>query len=342
MLLQVDLAGKNATRVRGKRLSSFGIDERALQDILFRSLDRLLPDDELILIMQSRHWREEPDLLALDKNGTLYIFELKAWESDHENLLQVLRYGQIFGPYKYDDLARLYEKTIGDTRSLKDAHKAKFELEVPLDEDKFNADQVFVVMTNGLDVKTREAIQYWHSRKLDVRPWIYRLYKAGSDDKKEMLLELVPFRVKDNPYEDVAEGYYILNTNYSNNPDDDKNMLEERKAAAYSDPWKYKIERLVRGDVVFLYRSGTGIVAVGEATGELKKGPHKGDPNPDDEYSMKLGHFQLVKPAVSAAKIKEVTAVNHRFLGTMFGIDAEAGRKLYKYVTGGLDAKAIS
>lgn len=287
MLLEVDLTSNSAVRVRGERLASFALNERALQGILFRSLDRLLSDDELLVIMQSRHWQEEPDILALDSNGKMYIFELKAWESNPQNLLQVLRYGQIFGAYKYDDLARLYQQATGDNRSFKDVHRAKFELENPLDEEKFNADQVFVVMTNGLDVKTREAIQYWRSRKLDVRPWVYRLYKMH-DAKKKMMLELIPFRVQDNPYEDVSEGYYILNTNYGNDPDDDKNMLENRKASAFSDPWKYKIERLVKGDIVFLYRSGAGIVAMGEATGDLKKGPHKGDPtHRDDEYSMK-------------------------------------------------------
>lgn len=64
----------------------------------------------------------------------------------------------------------MYEKRAESRLPLKDAHKAKFE--VAVDEEQFNRDQVFVVMTNGLDVKTREAIQYWRSRQLDVRPWI--------------------------------------------------------------------------------------------------------------------------------------------------------------------------
>lgn len=95
MLLKVDLENRLATRVPGQRLNAFGLDERGLQDILFWSLDRLLPDDELLLVAQSRQWQEEPDLMALDKEGNLYIFELKAWESRSENLLQALRYGQI-------------------------------------------------------------------------------------------------------------------------------------------------------------------------------------------------------------------------------------------------------
>ena len=42
-------------------------------------------------------------------------------------------------------------------------------------------------------------------------------------------------------------------------------MLANHKAAAYFDPWKYKIERLAKGDVVYLYQSAVGIVAMGKA-----------------------------------------------------------------------------
>ena len=104
MLLRIDSQSRLVTRVSGRRLKDYGFDERDLQDILFRSLDRLLPDEELLFIGQSRYWQEEPDLLAVDEHGTLYIFEIKVWESRSENLLQALRYGQIFGAYDYEQL----------------------------------------------------------------------------------------------------------------------------------------------------------------------------------------------------------------------------------------------
>ena len=74
MLLNINTKTRYAEKRRTERLQSFGLDERVLQDILFRSLDRLFPDDELILLMQSRRWQEEPDLMAVDKWGkTLYL-----------------------------------------------------------------------------------------------------------------------------------------------------------------------------------------------------------------------------------------------------------------------------
>ncbi|MBM4289770.1 MAG: hypothetical protein FJ135_16795 [Deltaproteobacteria bacterium] len=326
MLLSINTKTRFTEKKRTSHLQTFGFDERALQEILFKSLDRLFPDDELILLMQSRHWQEEPDLMAIDKNGDLYIFELKAWESQPTNLLQVLRYGQIYGPSKYPDLDAWFKKITDQSQSLKSAHKAKFG--VDLLEDKFNQQQIFVVMTNGLDYKTREVIQYWRSCNLDVRPWVYRIYEGKSE---EMLLEISAFRVQDNPYEDLAEGYYILNTNYSNDENDHNDMLKNGKAAAYFDPWKYKIERLSKGDVVFLYQSGVGIVAVGEADGKLCKAPYQGNPDhPDEEYFRKLLRFQHVNPPMTAAEIKRITGVNYVFMQTMFGLDADGGKSLRK------------
>ena len=328
MLLKIDPQTKLATRVTGKRLHDFGLSERDLQNILFRSLDRLLPDDELLLLMQSQRWQEEPDLMALDKHGHLFIFELKVWELKSENILQALRYGQIFGNYGYADLQRLFEKIEGPNKSLKDVHKAKFEVELP--EETFNRKQVFVTMTNGLDAKTREAIQYWRKAGLDVRPWVYRVYDGNN---AEMMLEVSPFAVNDNPYSDIAEGFYILNTNFRNSTNDHDDMLAHKKAAAYFTPWKYKIERLSKGDIVFMYQSGVGIVAVGVASGKLEKRAYQGKPEyQEEEYAMKLYQFRRVDKPITAAEIKGVTEVDYRFMSTMFAIDAESGRKLYRYI----------
>jgi hypothetical protein len=142
--------------------------------------------------------------MAVDKHGHLYIFEMKAWESHSSNLLQVLRYAQLLDPSKYVDLDDWYKKATDFSQSILVAHAAKFG--TAIGEPGFNKKQIFVVMINGLDYKTREAIQYWRSCGLDVRPWVYRIYEGQPN---EILLEMSAFRVEDNFYEDIAEGYYI-------------------------------------------------------------------------------------------------------------------------------------
>ncbi len=81
-----------------------------------------------------------------------------------------------------------------------------------------------------------------------------------------MLLEIAPCRIADDPLEDQAEGtgdgYYVLNTSKKNDDQDERTMLAERRAAAFYDPWKFKIARLHRKNVVFLYSNGVGVIPI--------------------------------------------------------------------------------
>lgn len=328
MLVKVDPATKVSSRIPSKRLSHFGLDERGFQDILFRSLEKYFPDDELLLLGQSRYWQEEPDLFALNANGDLFLFELKVWEAREDNVLQVLRYGQIFGAHTYDDLNDLFLKANSRYSSLADAHEAKFQVRIA--ESQYNSKQIFVVMTNGLDSRTRDAIRYWRSTGLDLRSWVYRVYEG---EGTSMLLDLNPFRAENDPYEDIEEGFFIVNTNFGNDPTDDSDMIAKQKAAAYFDPWKKKIQSIRRGNWVFLYRNGTGIVGYGMANGRLEKHPYQGKAeHPDEEYSMGLTNFSVVVPPLRAAEIKRVTGQNYSFRGTMFGLNASAGEKLLNHL----------
>ncbi len=131
----------------------FGLHEEHIENFLRSRLSEIVSEEHLMLIGQERKGQEEADLLALDKEGTMYIFELKRWESKSENILQVMRYGQIFGRYTYEelqDLARKQQKLDHD-RSLNESHKIHFELDEPISESKFNLKQHFVPVTYGVD-----------------------------------------------------------------------------------------------------------------------------------------------------------------------------------------------
>jgi hypothetical protein len=326
VLLLVNTMDKTAQRMLGTQLKDFGLKETDFQTVLYQSLDRLVGEDELLLLMRSRSWREEPDLMALDRDGRLYIFEIKVWESQSENLLQVLRYGQLNGALDYDGLNKIWAREPRQFEMLREAHKHKFECELPI--ERFNNKQVFVVLTNGLDSKTRQAIRYWRSTGLDVRPWIYRSYAI----EQKLYIEISAFRTEDDPLEDMGEShgnnFYIFNTNFGNDAADDADMLANKRVAAYYTPWKYKVERLHRGDHMFLYRSGVGIVAAGRADGKLQKLDHDGLVS--EEYRMGLTEFRLVNPAITAAEMKQITGNSGLvFRQTMFSLDPTAGATLW-------------
>ncbi|SJM95529.1 hypothetical protein [Crenothrix polyspora] len=116
--------------------------------------------------------------------------------------------------------------------------------------------------------------------------------------------------------------YVFLNTNKRNSHDDHSYMISNGIAAAFYNPWKFKIDTLKKGDVIFLYESGAGIVGVGKADGNteiLDKGKDVGE-----THQQKLINYRSVKP-FSAREIKKLTGTNMRFLHTMFKVKAAHG-----------------
>lgn len=123
---------------------------------------------------------------------------------------------------------------------------------------------------------------------------------------------------------------YLLNTNYKNNPEAHHDMLRERKAAAYYDPWKKDIHHIKKGDKVFLYQNGKGIVAVGKGSGDVESKEYKNAP--DEEYFTKLDNFQVLAKPLSAAKMKEVAESQFMFASTMISIKESKSDKLWRYI----------
>jgi len=323
MLYQLQKGSQNCQRARRVTLSDAGWTEKDLEVMVSKQIQELIYSRDLMTIFTERQGQEEPDIMALDRKGDLYIFELKRWSANQENLLQVLRYGQRFGGSGYDALNELYRKHNASRGNLLEAHQEYFGLddEAKLQKDAFNHQQHFVVMTNGLDQKTVEGILYWKKNGLKIDAVIYWVYEIGSQ-----------YYIEFDMYSPV-EGFlayessnYILNTNSSNDPQNHEDMLREHKAAAYLRGWKENIDKLQKGDMVFLYQSGRGIVAYGRASGVLETAPCGGEP--DGEHFQRLTSFHQLKAPMSAAEIKRTAGREYVFYQTMFSISDECRERL--------------
>ena len=325
MLYKLTKNGETATRevLRRTTLEKAGWKEKDLENMISQNLDDFISDGELLTIFTERRGQEAPDIMALDRNGELYIFELKRWSGKKENLLQVLRYGQIFGRSTYDELNELYQKANKGVE-LAEVHKEKFCLENPLPLESYNSKQHFVVVTDGTDNATLEAINYWQGCGLDISTLIYYVYKIDN----EYYFEVKKYSTTD--YDEYDNNCYILNTDYGSSPEHHKAMLTERKAAAYHPGWRENIARLQKGDCVFLYQVGVGIVAYGYADGELRKAECDGFK--DYEYYMHLSGFDSAFTPISASEIKNVTGVSFYFGRTMFSISDENANAIIKAI----------
>jgi hypothetical protein len=309
-------------------LESIGWNEKDLENMLINNLDRFLSEEALMPIFRERSHQEEPDIMAMDRIGNLYFLELKRWKSNQENLLQVFRYGQIFGQSDYEQLNLLYQKYNLGGKGLREGHGKFFNLSPDelLEERAFNKKQYFLIVTDGTDYKTREAINYWKGLGLAVDAIIYRVYLAGNNEK------LIEFNTY-NPQQDVIEYEeccYFVNTNIKNDTQCDLEMLSEKKAAAYYSPWKEKINKIQKSDKVFLYRSGQGIIAMGLGTGKVFKKDYEG--RVAEEYYTPLDNFvPLLKP-LNASEIKSIAKSNIIFRQTMFEVSKDLGDLIWNYI----------
>lgn len=103
MLYKLSQNKQDYTKVKRVTLAEIGWKELDLQRLMSSHIQDFIYSNDLLTIFNERPRQEEPDILAIDRNGDLYILELKRWSSDRENLLQVLRYGQLNGSSNYDE-----------------------------------------------------------------------------------------------------------------------------------------------------------------------------------------------------------------------------------------------
>jgi len=310
-------------RVKRVSLADIGWKEKDLERLIANNIEDFIHSNELMTIFTERSLQEEPDILALDDKGDLYIFELKRWGAKQENLLQVLRYGQLFGASNYDDLNELYRKYAKNPRvQLLTDFNSYFGKN--LTETDINQNQYFLVVTNGLDQATVESIIYWKKCGLNIDAVVYWVFEIGG----EYYIEFNMYS-KTEDFLEYETNCYVLNTNMSSDPKYTEEMLRDRKAAAYYPGWREKIHRLQKGDTVFLYKNGVGIIAYGIANGELHKAPCDG--YDDYEYYMYLDKFVILKKPITASKMKEIANCGFQFRQTMFSISEDIAKKLKEY-----------
>ena len=233
---------ESSQRIEIKTPSDLGLKEEDIENFLKSRLSEVVSEDQLMLIGQERKAKEEADLLALDKEGVLYIFELKRWEANPENLLQVMRYGQIFGRYTYEELEDIARRQQQLQGSLKTSHKDYFDLNNELTDSDFNRDQVFVLVTNGMDRDTISAVNYWSQKGVRIECAPYRIYDIGG----EPYIQFDTYNPEHETFHEENARIFIVNTNRTWMSDAWKKMLNDSSegyAAAYYDR-KYAISRI--------------------------------------------------------------------------------------------------
>lgn len=321
-------------RVEIADLNEFGVTEKELEEFLSSHLNEVFSEEDLLLIAQQRPRQEDADILAIDRDGVLYIFELKRWKGKEENILQVLRYGQKFGRYSYEKLeAFARRRGLTEGTSLQEAHQVHFHRDEPLPKIRFNHDQVFVLVTNGADDDSVSAVSYWSSKGVKIVCVPYSVYRIGGVGPYIQVHTYSPTGVV---MPERKPQYFIVNTNRTHIPDAWRDMLsvdsetgeagKSGKAAAYYSR-KYPVGNIPKASTVFLYHTGVGVIAQGVATSGREKADFRGDR--EEEYFVPLKFDWALRAdqwddlAPKAREINRRLNSGYRFRQTVFAIGKE-------------------
>lgn len=238
--------------------SYFKGKEKDLENLLAENLNDLYMEDaQLMPIFQERQRQEEPDLLAVDKNGNLVVFELKRGEVKGDTTIQVMRYTQNYGQKSYFELNKIYKKYNLTGLELKNAHKEAFGLDKALDESEFNKKQKMVIVGNSLDISLINAVEYWKNKKLDIDFLPYRFYKINKEIYFEFFAK--PYDYHLNVLDKKGIIFDTCRSYYENAVWD---MFKDKKISAYNSASKF-IKSFNKGDYVFYYHKGWGVIGAG-------------------------------------------------------------------------------
>jgi len=122
--------------------------------------------------------------------------------------------------------------------------------------------------------------------------------------------------------------YHILNTNLTYSNEDHEDMLLNGKGSANSVD-KLEINKILKGDFVFLYQNGVGFVAFGEADGIVNIENDGNDIG--EKHSIYFQPYHLISPPFNREELQNITGIGRqdgRFRNTRFGLDDANGNAI--------------
>ena len=178
----------------------------------------------------------------------------------------------------------------------KNQEKTTFSIRLSVKEDL-----ILQEIADSFDLSRQELLHRLITEQIIV-PWKKRFEEQANEELEEVDTE-------------QSTRYFLLNTNKVNDIDDHDFMLKNQVAAAFEDGYKEKIAKFKKGDWVFLYESGQGIIAFGQASGRLEKAPHYGREN--KTYYQRLDGFTCLPKAIKASEVKKILSRSFPFAQTL-------------------------
>ncbi|KAF0247035.1 MAG: hypothetical protein FD180_152 [Planctomycetota bacterium] len=168
-----EITADKLRKIEETTFSAAKVRERADLQRLLRSQIEIISPDTLVIAEEFGEWEDSKrriDLLGLDKDANLVVFELKRTEDGGHMELQALRYAAMVSTMTFEKVVDVYAAYL--TRNGGGEARAKvlefLGWEEP-DEEKFAQDVRIVLVSAEFAKEVTTAVMWLNERELDIR-----------------------------------------------------------------------------------------------------------------------------------------------------------------------------
>ncbi|MDX9971785.1 MAG: hypothetical protein RBU21_02215 [FCB group bacterium] len=306
-LYRVDMRDDTFDELRPVSASELDVKEKNIENWVVGKPDILFSDPESVMIIAKEITGElQADVLVVDSQGTLIIVEIKRHHCDRNVIGQILDYAARLSEWDYEQFDQRWKKD-GGRGNLLDAFR-KFIDNDSFKEEDFLKERRLYILAAREDESMKRIIAWLrdgYGVPIDFVP--FGLFKAGEN----VFLKISKIDVTPVVSKTEWAGDWFFNANETYAPKAYEKMLGQGVIAACGyghAKTEHKMNLPTKGQRVFMFVNGKGIVAVGEVIGDsaVQKNSVFGTKN-GDEYHREVRWSHAVSPsqAVTSGECSE-------------------------------------
>lgn len=243
--------------------------EKELEDILFNDLRLLNPDWLMIGRQVVTSYNKYIDLLAIDRNGSIIIIELKRDKTSRDVVAQAIDYASWIQNLKQNDIIDIFnnysDKYLQRKESLEEAYFNKYSDSIT--DDMLNQGHQIVIVASSLDSSTERIVKYLSDSDIPLNVVFFKVFKDGNNRYLSRAWLIEPIETEENSIKKEDDG--IWNKEYYVSMGDGKNRdwIDAQKygfiSAGGGEWYSQTLSLLEPGNRVWVNIPKTGYVGVG-------------------------------------------------------------------------------
>jgi hypothetical protein len=256
-----------------EQLAAASIGTEADLEAMIVAAPQILSDDWMLIGQQvGTSYRGYLDLLAISRDGSLVVIELKRKMTPREVIAQALDYASWVQELRTDQIAAIYAKFSGGDLAANFLKR----FGTALDEETLNQSHQIVIVAETIDESTERIVKYLGDRNIPINVLCFQVFANGAERllSRAWLLDPVTTQVNaaESPMGDKEpwNGEFYFNFGHGETRSWDEarkyNFISAGGGARYSGPLKL----LKAGDRLWVKAPGYGFVGVATVTGELQ------------------------------------------------------------------------